>query len=82
MGESGSSTQTMLTQVGRGGESSLQYVNPPIVRGTTVLAQTLAQWRQRAKLPFNAKPQANYGRFGTLTTAALGGLHTFVISGM
>ncbi|MGO3892275.1 MAG: cystathionine beta-lyase [Paenalcaligenes sp.] len=70
MGETGSSTQTILTQVGRGGESSLQYVNPPIVRGTTVLAKTLEQWRQRAKLPFNAKPQANYGRFGTLTTAA------------
>jgi len=64
------SAATQLTRLGRGQESSLLYVNPPVVRGTTVLADSLAQWRQRAGLRSSDKPQANYGRFGTPTTAA------------
>lgn len=67
---SGDSIGTQLTRLGRGQDSALQYVNPPIVRGTTVLADSLAQWRKRAVLPPGDKPQANYGRFGTPTTAA------------
>ncbi len=48
----------------------LLYVNPPLVRGTTVLAPSLAHWRERARLDTQDKPQAAYGRFGTATTAA------------
>lgn len=62
--------ETQLTRLGRGQDLSLLYVNPPVVRGTTVLADSLAQWRQRASLRACDKPQANYGRFGTPTTAA------------
>lgn len=62
--------ETQLTRLGRGQDHSLLYVNPPVVRGTTVLADSLAQWRQRASLRASDKPQANYGRFGTPTTAA------------
>lgn len=64
------SVGTQLTRLGRGQQSSLLYVNPPVVRGTTVLADSLAQWRQRAGLRSSDKPQSNYGRFGTPTTAA------------
>ncbi len=61
---------TRLTRIGRWEESALVYANPPVVRGTTVFADSLAQWRQRAGLHASDKPQANYGRFGTLTTSA------------
>ena len=37
-------------QVGRGKGDDLLCVNPPLVRGTTVLAPSLAHWRERARL--------------------------------
>ncbi len=63
---------TQSVQLGRGGgeSPSLVYVNPPLVRGTTVLAPTLRAWRERARLDTRDKPRATYGRFGTPTTAA------------
>lgn len=62
---------TRLTQVGR--SATGQYVNPPIVRASTVLASSLADWRSRARLPTGQKPTAAYGRFGTPTTLAFEG---------
>ena len=61
---------TQFVQVGRNLSDTLVYVNPPLVRGTTVLAPTLSEWRERARLPTRDKPRAAYGRFGTPTTAA------------
>lgn len=62
------SAETALTQLGRA-ESGC-YVNPPIVRASTVLAESLAQWRDRAALPSTEKPISVYARFGTPTTQA------------
>ncbi len=61
---------TQCVQAGRGPGEDLLYVNPPLVRGTTVLAPSLAHWRARARLDTRDKPQAAYGRFGTATTGA------------
>ena len=63
-------TPTHCVQVGRGTGDDLIYVNPPVVRGTTVLAPSLAHWRERARLDTRDKPRATYGRFGTATTSA------------
>ncbi len=61
-------TPTLLTRAGRATAGG--YVNPPLVRGTTVLAPSLASWRERARLPSHDKPIEAYGRFGTPTTQA------------
>ncbi len=61
---------TQLVQTGRHSPDGLVYVNPPLVRGTTVLAPTLGAWRERAGLATRDKPRAAYGRFGTPTTSA------------
>lgn len=60
--------QTNLTRVGRTGGGA--YVNPPVVRASTVLAHSLGDWRRRAAMPSQGKPVENYGRFGTPTTQA------------
>ena len=60
--------QTSLAQVGR--DNNSPYVNPPIVRASTVLASSLDDWRRRASLPASEKPIDNYARFGTPTTQA------------
>ncbi len=61
---------TQLVQTGRNSPDELVYVNPPLVRGTTVLAPNLRAWRERACLSTRDKPRAAYGRFGTPTTSA------------
>lgn len=60
--------QTRLAHVGR--QRGAAYVNPPVVRASTVLAQSLSDWRRRASLPASGKPVDNYARFGTPTTQA------------
>ena len=45
---------TQLVQTGRNSLDELVYVNPPLVRGTTVLAPTLGTWRERARLDTRA----------------------------
>lgn len=62
------SDQTRLTHVGR--QRGAAYVNPPVVRASTVLAHSLSDWRRRASLPASGKPVDNYARFGTPTTQA------------
>lgn len=65
-------TGTQLIHVGRPRADALGggYVNPPLVRGTTVLAPSLATWRERGRVPTHDKPTDTYGRFGTPTTQA------------
>lgn len=66
---------TVLTRTGRLSArndlpAACSYVNPPLVRASTVLAGSLSEWRERAALPPHDKPATNYGRFGTPTTQA------------
>lgn len=71
------SMDTVLTRTGRASSrdapaphNACDYVNPPLVRASTVLAGSLREWRERAVLPTHDKPATNYGRFGTPTTQA------------
>ncbi len=69
------SMDTVLTRTGRlsprdTAPVACSYVNPPLVRASTVLASSLSEWRERAALPPHDKPATNYGRFGTPTTQA------------
>lgn len=62
-----SSQDTLLTQTGRDPAAYSGYVNPPIYRGSTILATSYEAW-EAAKCDGN--PYANYGRFGSPTIRA------------
>ena len=59
---------TRLTHLGRDTSVSAGFVNVPICRGSTILADNLEQWAQR-KEPDN--PYASYGRFTNPTLQTL-----------
>lgn len=59
---------TRLTHMGRDSRVSGGFVNVPICRGSTILADNLEQWTQR-KEPEN--PYASYGRFTNPTLQTL-----------
>lgn len=59
---------TDLTHLGRDATASGGFVNVPVCRGSTILADTLEQWMQR-KEPDN--PYASYGRFTNPTLQTL-----------
>uniref|UniRef100_A0A1I8ARD6 Cystathionine gamma-lyase n=1 Tax=Steinernema glaseri TaxID=37863 RepID=A0A1I8ARD6_9BILA len=59
---------TRLTHLGRDTSVSAGFVNVPVCRGSTILADNLEQWAQR-KEPGN--PYASYGRFTNPTLQTL-----------
>ncbi|WP_454005641.1 cystathionine beta-lyase [Alcaligenes sp. Marseille-Q7550] len=59
---------TRLTHLGRDAAVSNGFVNVPVCRGSTILADTLEQWTER-KEPDN--PYASYGRFTNPTLQTL-----------
>ena len=59
---------TRLTHLGRDTSVSAGFVNVPVCRGSTILADNLEQWAQR-KEPDN--PYASYGRFTNPTLQTL-----------
>jgi len=58
---------TLLTHAGRNPSRYAGYVNPPIFRGSTILAESLEAW-EAAK--HDGNPYGNYGRFGSPTINA------------
>ncbi len=61
-------TNTLLSHIGRASSKNAGFVNMPVYRGSTILAETLEEWNE-AKT--NDNPMANYGRFGSPLTKAL-----------
>lgn len=59
---------THLAHLGRDATASHGFVNMPVCRGSTILAETLEQWAER-KEPDN--PYASYGRFTNPTLQTL-----------
>lgn len=64
-------TDTLATRAGRDHANCGRLVNPPIERATTVLASSLAEWKQTCSLTATEDRSRYYGRFGTGTTRAL-----------
>ncbi|KAF7600521.1 MAG: cystathionine beta-lyase [Candidatus Dactylopiibacterium carminicum] len=61
------SQDTLLIQTGRNPAAYAGYVNPPLFRGSTILAESYESW-EAAKQTGN--PYGNYGRFGSPTIRA------------
>jgi len=59
---------TRLSHMGRDSAAHGGFVNVPVYRGSTILAESLEQWNS-AKTADN--PMANYGRFGSPLTRSL-----------
>lgn len=62
---------TRIILAGRHPERHGGIVNPPIVRASTVIANTLDEWDARKKVRAEDVPGLYYGRHGTPTTQAL-----------
>lgn len=58
---------TLLTKTGRSPARFSGYVNPPIYRGSTILAESLEAWENSQQ---GDNPYGNYGRFGSPTISA------------
>lgn len=58
---------TLLTHAGRNPSRYAGYVNPPIFRGSTILAESLEAWEAAKR---DGNPYGNYGRFGSPTINA------------
>lgn len=58
---------TFLSHTGRRSKEHAGFVNMPVYRGSTILAESLEQW-ERSKDDKN--PMSNYGRFGSPLTRA------------
>lgn len=58
---------TFLTHTGRNPSRYAGYVNPPIFRGSTILAESLEAWEAAQH---SGNPYGNYGRFGSPTISA------------
>jgi cysteine-S-conjugate beta-lyase len=60
-------SSTFLSHAGRMSREHAGFVNVPVYRGSTILAESLEQW-ERSKDDNN--PMSNYGRFGSPLTRA------------
>lgn len=58
---------TLLIQTGRDPGAYGGYVNPPLFRGSTILAESFEAWESAKKTD---NPYGNYGRFGSPTIRA------------
>lgn len=58
---------TLLSHVGRNPSAHAGFVNIPVFRGSTILAQSLEEWDLRKS---DNNPMASYGRFGSPLTKA------------
>lgn len=58
---------TLLTQTGRNPGAYAGYVNPPLYRGSTIIANSFEAWEAAKKTD---NPYGNYGRFGSPTIRA------------
>lgn len=61
------SPDTLLTHAGRNPAIQAGYVNPPIFRGSTILAENLSVWEAAQR---DGNPYGYYGRFGSPTIHA------------
>lgn len=62
---------TLVTHAGRHPEQFSGVVNTPVIRGSTVLSSTLAEWQEKKKAQRSGVVGTYYGRFGTPTAHAL-----------
>jgi cystathionine beta-lyase len=62
---------TLVTHAGRHPEQFSGVVNTPVVRGSTVLSSTLAEWQEKKKAQRAGIVGTYYGRFGPPTAHAL-----------
>lgn len=60
-------TSTTLSHIGRASSEHSGFVNIPVYRGSTILAESLEEWNQHKT---ESNPMANYGRFGSPLTKA------------
>lgn len=60
-------TSTTLSHIGRASSEHSGFVNIPVYRGSTILAESLEEWNQGKT---ESNPMANYGRFGSPLTKA------------
>lgn len=58
---------TVLTRTGRNPDKQSGYVNPPLFRGSTIVAESYEAWESAKKTD---NPYGNYGRFGSPTIRA------------
>ena len=58
---------TVLSHIGRNSPEYAGFVNMPVFRGSTILAQSLEEWDLRRS---ETNPMASYGRFGSPLTKA------------
>ena len=74
--------ETLLTHGGKAAIAGHDFVNPPIVRGSTVLHASVADLKERSRRYRTDEPGAvNYGLYGTPTHHALYELLTELESG-
>jgi cysteine-S-conjugate beta-lyase len=60
--------ETLLTHGGRPAVAGHDFINPPIVRGSTVLHASVADMKERSRRYRSAEPgPVNYGMYGTVT---------------
>jgi cysteine-S-conjugate beta-lyase len=62
---------TRAVHAGRHPERADGAVNPPVIRASTIIAPTLADWESRGRSLAAGEPGTYYGRFGTATHHAL-----------
>ncbi|MCP1119530.1 cystathionine beta-lyase [Robbsia andropogonis] len=62
--------ETRVVHVGRHPEQFNGVVNTPIIRGSTILSSSLAEWQEKKKAQRSGAVGTYYGRFGTPTTHA------------
>ena len=60
-------SDTLLSHIGRNSSEHSGFVNMPVFRGSTILAQSLEEWDLRKS---ENNPMASYGRFGSPLTKA------------
>lgn len=60
-------TDTLLSHIGRNSSEHAGFVNIPVFRGSTILAQSLEEWNEQKS---EDNPMASYGRFGSPLTKA------------
>jgi cystathionine beta-lyase len=63
--------ETRIVHAGRHPERFDGVVNTPVIRGSTILSSTLAEWQEKKKAQRAGIVGTYYGRFGTPTTHAL-----------
>jgi len=64
--------ETLLTHGGKAAIAGHDFINPPIVRGSTVLHASVADMKERSRRYRTDEPGAvNYGLYGTPTHHAL-----------